>query len=973
MTVFHGFELRRERQIQAMNSLARHYIHRRTGAELLSLSNDDENKVFGVTLRTPPADSTGIAHILEHSVLCGSKKYPVKAPFLELLKGSLKTFLNAFTYPDKTCYPVASQNLQDFYNLVDVYLDAVFHPRLTFETLQQEGWHFELTEASAPLTYKGVVFNEMKGAYSSPDAIVGRQSQRTLFPNTIYGVDSGGDPACIPDLTYNAFKEFHARYYHPSNARFFFYGDDDENRRLARIDALLMDFERIDPQSAIALQPRFDAPRKFTYGFAASGQEDGGKARITVNWMLDEMPDRETAMTVHILGRILVGNSAAPLRKALIDSGLGEGLNGWGMSSVTRQTTFSTGLKGIDAANADKVEALILDTLTRLASEGIDPATIEAAINTSEFSSRELNTGSFPRGIALMLGSLVDWLHDGDPVEALAWEEPMQAIKARVSAGERVFENLVRQWLLDNPHRTTVLFKPDGELAAREMNEERARLDAARAAMSETELDAVLENTEKLKRLQRTPDSPEALAAIPALKLADLAPRNAVIPIATAETGDTRLITHAVATNGIVYFDLGFDLRTLDVELLPCVNLFSRALLETGTRGQDFVALTQRIGRSTGGITRLTWTSALSGGRGSGTASWLFLRAKAMPEKAGEMLAILRDVLMEAQLDNAERIGQMIRETKASMEAQLVPSGHVYAGRRLRAGLCEADWANEQMHGIANLHFMRGLAERPSGTEEAVAALGRLRKALVRRPAMLCNITADAGNLARFEPELTRFLNDLPSQSAQTATWPKAELYPEEGLTIPAKVNYVGKGENLYRLGFTVGGAERVARQLANTGWLWEKVRVQGGAYGGGCTFDRRSGMLTFWSYRDPNLLQTLEIFDNTAGYLRNLDVSETELVRAQIGVIGAMDTYMLPDAKGFASMQRYLAGDSEEERQTLRDEVLGVTLAQVRAVADAYGAVAEKGRVAVLGSEEAIAAANAERGGNWLTMSKVL
>jgi presequence protease len=369
----------------------------------------------------------------------------------------------------------------------------------------------------------------------------------------------------------------------------------------------------------------------------------------------------------------------------------------------------------------------------------------------------------------------------------------------------------------------------------------------------------------------------------------------------------------------------------------------------------------------------MSWASAVAGGQGAGTASWLLLRAKAVPEMAGGMLAILRDVLLDAQLDNAERIGQMIRETKASMEAQLVPAGHVYAGRRLRAGLCEADWVSEQIHGIENLRFLRGLAEDHDGTEQAIAAFARLRDAAVTRPAMVCNVTADGANLDRFAPELARFLGDLPNRPARTAVWPAGNMPAAEGLTIPAKVNYVAKGENLYRLGHAAGGAERVARKLTNTAWLWEKVRVQGGAYGGGCTFDRHSGNLTFWSYRDPNILRTLENFDGTAAFLRTLDVSEAEMVRAQIGVIGEMDMYMLPDTKGLTSLQRHLTGDSDEERQILREEVLSATLPQIRAVADAYADVAAQGRVAILGAEDAISSANAERGGEWLAISKVM
>jgi presequence protease len=973
MTLKHGFELRREQHISEINSTVRHYIHQRTGAELLSLSNSDENKVFGVALRTPPTDSTGIAHILEHSVLCGSNKYPVKAPFLELIKGSLKTFLNAFTYPDKTVYPVASQNLQDFYNLVDVYLDAVFHPRLTPETLKQEGWHYEITEPGGPLTYKGVVFNEMKGAYSSPDQIVGRATQRTLFPDTIYGVDSGGDPACIPDLSYETFKTFHERYYHPSNARFFFYGDDEEEKRLERLGACLAEFTAITPDSAIPLQPRFDAPRKSRVTFAANEQEHGAQARITINWMLDEITQPETGLAVHVLGRILTGTAAAPLRKALIDSGLGESLTGWGMTSVLRQTIFSTGLKGIDAANAEKVETLVFDTLAGLAHEGIDPATVDAAINTTEFRLRENNTGSFPRGIAMMVGVLEDWLHERDPFTSLAWEAPLVDLKARLSNGERVFEDLIRRYLIDNPHRTVVLFEPDTAQSARETMEERARLDAAHAAMSEDDLKAVVRDMENLKHLQETPDSAEALATIPTLTLADLPREVRMIPIETGEMNGTRIVTHDLTTSGIVYFDIGFDLHTLAPELLPYVGLFSRALLETGTAKENFVELTQRIGRSTGGISRQTWTSALANDRGN-TAAWLFLRAKALPEKTGEMLAILRDVLLEAKLDNRERIEQMVREAKASAEAALIPNGSAIVGGRLRAGISESDWVTEQMSGIDYLHFLRGLADRMNkGEDDVLVALTRIRDTLINRPAMICNITTDGVNMHRFKGEMTHFLAEMPDHVVPQMKWPTPNLPAFEGLTIPAKVNYVGKGENLYRLGFTPGGSILVARQFISTAYLWEKVRVQGGAYGAGVGFDRHSGMLSFTSYRDPNLLKTLDVFDNTADFLRTAAISETELVRAIIGVIGNLDTYMLPDAKGLTALQWHLQGTSVDNRQHIRDQILGTNLADIRGLADAFAAVAKNGRVAVLGAEDAITAANAERGGSWLTISKVL
>src|SRR5579862_2367000 len=442
----HGFDLLQEQTVAETNSTARFYRHAKTGAELLSLANTDENKVFGVAFRTPPHDSTGVAHILEHSVLCGSRKYPVKKPFVELKKGSLSTFLNAFTFPDMTCYPVASQNLQDFYNLIDVYLDAVFFPLISRETFQQEGWHYELDTPSAPLSYKGVVFNEMKGNYSSPDNMLQQFSKSSLYPDITYGLDSGGDPKHIPDLTFEQFRAFHARYYHPSNARLFFYGDDDADDRLRRLDDCLRTFDPIKVDSAVGLQPRFGAPKRFTYTYAAGEEEASNKAMVTVNWMLEEVVEIERALAFDILNYILAGTPASPLYKTLIDSGLGEAYIGW-LNSQLRQPSYTVGLKGIDPANADKVETLILDTLGALVERGLERSTVEAAMNITEFLLREYNTGSFPRGIVMMLTALQAWLYDRNSMAPLAFEKPLGAIKARLQGGERYFERLITDHL----------------------------------------------------------------------------------------------------------------------------------------------------------------------------------------------------------------------------------------------------------------------------------------------------------------------------------------------------------------------------------------------------------------------------------------------------------------------------------------------------------------------------------------------
>jgi len=960
----HGFELLREQVLAEINSTARHYRHAATGAELLSLVNSDENKVFGISFATPPSDSTGVAHILEHSVLCGSRKYPVKEPFVELMKSSLSTFLNAMTYPDKTVYPVASQNVQDFYNLIEVYLDAVFFPRLTRHIFEQEGWHYELDAPDAPLAYKGVVFNEMKGNYSSPDTVLRELSQESLYPDITYGLDSGGDPKHIPDLTYEQLKAFHQRHYHPSNAKLFFYGDDDPDERLRRVGAHLDEFSRIAVDAGVPLQPRFTAPKRLERTYAA-GEANGGEpaqeTMLTVNWMLDEASDVEAALAMTILHEILVGTPAAPLYKALIDSGLGHALTGGGLETDLRQPMFSIGLKGIDAAAADKIERLIDDTLGSLAKDGIDPLTVEAALNTVEFTLRENNTGSFPRGIAFMLRALRPWLHGRDPIGELAFEGPLAAVKAK--AGARFFEGLLQRHLIDNRHRSRLLLEPDREQAEREAQAERERLDAVRARLSPENLAVVVEDTATLKRLQQQPDPPEALATIPTLTLADLPRQNKLIPCEVTSVSDARVLYHDLATNGIIYLDLAFDLHTLPAELLPYVSLFSRALLETGAGKDDFVRLTQRIGSATGGIWPQHWTSTIAGG--TAATAWLCLRSKALPGQTTELLAILRDVLAQARLDDRARFQQLVLEEKASLESQLVPSGSSYVDTRLRAGLYESSWADEHMGGVSYLFFLRKLArDVETGWDGVLAALERIRATLVNRSGMLCNVTTEAAHWAALRPRLADFLSVLPRTLATPAPWSIGQTPRAEGLVVPTQVNFVAKGANLYAAGLKPSGSHLVTRRYLNTVWLWDRVRVQGGAYGGFCSFDRYSGGFSFASYRDPNLLATLDIYDRTADFLRGADLGETELTRNIIGTIGQLDFYQLPDAKGFASMVRYLIGETDAARQRMREEILSTTAADVRNFADAVAEVAAHGRVVVLGSEQAIAAANKERPG---------
>ncbi len=970
MSTHPAFDLVRDERIDEVNSQALLYRHRKTGAEVLSLVNDDENKVFGVTFKTPPEDSTGIAHILEHSVLCGSRKYPVKKPFVELLKGSMHTFLNAMTFPDKTAYPVASQNLKDFYNLVDVYLDAVFFPLISEDTFRQEGWHYELENTEAPLVYKGVVFNEMKGVFSSPDAVLRDVSQRSLYPDTTYGKSSGGDPKAIPDLSYEQFRRFHQTYYHPSNTRAFFSGDDDAGKRLDILDAYFGQFERAPVDAEVRLQSRFNAPRQVIATYAGT-IEDGGKRRdgmVSVNWMLDPPADRAEALSHGMLSYLLAGNPAAPLRKALTESGLGEGMTGGGIGSGLRQPMASFGLKGTDPADAGKVEALILDTLKAVADKGFPADQLEAAINTFEFSLRENNTGSYPRGMSYMFSALGTWLHDGDPLAQLRFEEALALLKDK--AGQRHFEGEIRRLFLDNAHRTTVTLSADPDQGAREAAAEADRLATVRAGMDAAALAETVSQTEKLKALQEAVDAPEQLAKIPALTLADLDRQGRTVPIEIGSLKEARLFYHDLPTLGIIYLDFGFDLHVLQRELLPYLPLFGRALLQTGTGKEDFVSLTQRIGRTTGGIAQHRGLSARQGSDGS--AAWMFLSGKAVPDKFADMLAIMGDVLLDAQLGNRERFRQMALEEKAGFEARLVPGGNAIVDTRLKSGLTEASWIAEQLGGVSYLAFLKDLVKRVDSDWPSVeAALTRIRDTLFNRGRMVVNVTADAALWGRAREELDSFLDVLPDAFHPNADWGIVFTPKSEGLVIPAQVNYVGKGANLRALGFAMTGASSVVLKYLNTTYLWDKVRVQGGAYGGSSRFDLVSGNFSFLSYRDPNLLKTLDAYDGAAKALRN-GIGETDLTRSIIGVIGDIDGYEFPDAKGYSSMWRQLTGTTDELRQQRREEILATSRADFNAMADAIEAVARQGHVVVLGGEAAIKAANEQRPG-LLAVSRVL
>lgn len=939
--------------VEEIRAHAHIYRHRATGARILSIVSDDTNKVFGITFRTPPADSTGVAHILEHSVLCGSEKYPVKEPFVELIKGSLQTFLNAFTYPDKTCYPVASENLKDFYNLMDVYLDAVFHPRISRHIFEQEGWHYELGDPKDPLVYKGVVYNEMKGVYSSPEDVLGEWCQQSLFPDTPYGVDSGGDPLHIPDLTYEQFQSFHRTLYHPSNAYIYFYGDDDPEERLQRIAAYLDSYQHQPTLSDVPLQSPMAEPAAWERTYDP-GEEQDPKSFFAMNWLLPESTDADANLAMSVLCYSLIGTAAAPLRKALIESGLGEDLTGPGFANYMRQMYFGTGLRGIRARDIPEAEQLVVETLRGIAEDGLEPDVLEAALNTIEFKLRERNTGGYPRGLAYMLSALVFWLHDADPLEPLRFEAPLQRLRDRLETGEPVFEELVRTSFLENRHHSRIRMLPQSGFSAESERAEQERLAAARAGMSEDDLAAIAENTRALQVMQETPDTAEDLARIPHLDRSDLSPTIKTTPIHQDRRCDVPVLFHDLFTNGILYLDVGFDFSGLPARLLPYLSLFGNALLEMGTRREDYVSLSNRIGKHTGGIGPSSHVSAIRDSHDS--ATWWFLRGKAVAGKTDELLAILHDVLTQPNFSDRERFRQILMEEKAGFESALIPGGHSVADTRLRAGYGLPGWVGERLKGISNLFFLRDLVRRVDEDWEGIQQdLEAVRSFLIRRDRTLVNATIDGDTWTSLAPTVDHFLDQLPGPGTRGEDWPAPPAPTHEGLTIPAQVNYVAKGVGLYQHGYALHGSSAVVTNLLRTGYLWEQVRVKGGAYGAFCSLDATSGMFAFGSYRDPNLEETVRVYGKAADFLRSCPLPTEELTKSIIGAIGSLDAYRLPDARGYASMIRHLTGQTDERRQTFRDELLGTGPEHVRAFADALDAVREYGTVVVVGSRDAV------------------
>eukprot|EP01065_Artemidia_motanka_P009192 TRINITY_DN14694_c0_g2_i1.p1 TRINITY_DN14694_c0_g2~~TRINITY_DN14694_c0_g2_i1.p1 ORF type:complete len:1010 (+),score=346.02 TRINITY_DN14694_c0_g2_i1:76-3105(+) len=932
-----AYDLVKESAVPEFGTDCSLYRHRATGAEVLSLQSKDTNKVFAITFRTPPPDSTGLPHVLEHSVLCGSKKYTVKEPFTELQKGSLQTYLNAFTYPDRTVYPVASQNLKDFYNLADVYLDAVFYPRAVLDdkVLMQEGWRHEVGEGGV-LKYQGVVFNEMKGVYSSPEELLGTVSQQNMFPDSVYKQDYGGDPAVIPQMTFESMRDFHAKYYHPSNSRVFFYGDNDPVERLDFLDTHLSKFGA-NPESteasAVGLQPLKSEPWEATKKYPAS-EEQAEDHYVSVNWVLNggELSTKDK-LALDIVQHLLLSSPTSVLEKALIDSHLGTATIGGGLCEELRQAIFCAGLKGVQAKDVDAVKELVVGTLRKCVKEGFPSDAVAASIHSVEFGLREFDTGGSPRGLSLLLSAMSKWVYGGDPIEAMRFEADLAALKAEVAAGERVFESVVERFLVANSHRCSVTLVPDTGMVAARAEAEKARLAAA---ASKLDLGEVSRRQQELRKAQEEPDSPEARATIPRLAVADLGKKGLEIPSSAGEQeGFSFLETSIDSASGIAYAMVGYDISKTLAAKAGLASLLVRLLREGGTSKLTDVAMQRRIDANTGGVScsvsmmlRDSDTGAVSDH--PDVAAYLVVKGKCLAAKTDELYGIMHDILTDANLDCQSRAVEILKEERAEMQEGLAGDGLEYAARRSSARYSVVGWLSEQMDGLTYFQRLDDLIDEAENRwPELLAKLTAARADLLttRGVAAVCG---GAEARAAANAGLPAFLRSLPGSAAEAAATPPSVDPPpaHECITTPTQVSHMAASFPMYGAGERVTGSAMVVSRALAHGYLWSKVRVQAGAYGAYASVDRDTGRLGLQSFRDGMPAATFATFENTAAGLveQVAEMADADIEMSVVGATGDLDSPLSDSQKAGLSLRRFLKRSTAERRQQFRDEVLSTT-----------------------------------------------
>ncbi len=950
-----AYKFLREKKVEELNSVAYFLEHKKSGARLFLLSNDDENKVFSIGFRTPPSDNTGVAHILEHSVLCGSEKFPVKDPFVELVKGSLNTFLNAMTYPDKTVYPVASTNDKDFQNLMDVYLDAVLHPNIYREPkiFMQEGWHYELESEDGELKYNGVVYNEMKGAFSSPESVMERYTQKMLFPNTCYGFESGGDPKDVPKLSYEAFLDFHRTYYHPSNSYIYLYGNMDMAEKLEWLDKeYLGQYERKEVNSQIAMQNPFEAPKceEISYSITEEENEEGG-VYLSVSDVVATDLDPQLYIAFQILEYTLIDAPGAPLKQTLLDAGIGHDIFG-GYDSGILQPYFSVVAKGAKLEQKGEFLTVVKGTLRKLADQGINQKSLLAGMNYSEFKYREADYGTTPKGLMYGLQSLDSWLYGGDPLMHLEYQKTFDYLKEAVKNG--YFEGLIRKYLLDNPFEAILVVKPEKNLTAKNDRKLAAKLKDYKESLSREEVKKIVEQTRQLKEYQDTPSSKEELELIPMLKRSDIGTKAEELNWKEYIMNDVLVLHHEMFTAGIGYLKVLFHTDRVPSEDLPYVGLLKAILGYVDTEHYSYSDLTSEIHLNSGGI-------------GFGTTAYVDLKdlpgftgvfaadARVLYEKLDFAFEMIGEILTSSKLEDQKRLREILRETKSRSRMKLENSSHSAAVSRASSYFSPTSAFNDCTGGIGFYQFLENVVSSfDKDAEKLIEKLKEVAAKLFTVDNMLISYTADQKGFAALEASMKKLVEKLPKGSKKQYSFTFEKENKNEGFKTSSQVNYVARCGNFRDKGYEYTGALRILKLILSYDYLWLNLRVKGGAYGCMSGFGR-SGEGYFVSYRDPEVSRTYEVYDKMVDYLKQFDVDERDMTKYVIGTISALDTPFTPADKGSRALSGYLSGVTNEMLQQERDEILKAQPKDIRALAGMIKAILDTGSLCTIGNEEKI------------------
>ena len=947
------YELLEKHTIEELDSVAYLLKHKKSGARVALLSNDDENKVFHTGFRTPPQDSTGLPHILEHSVLCGSKKFPVKDPFVELCKGSLNTFLNAMTYSDKTVYPVASCNDADFQNLMDVYLDAVLHPNIyeKEEIFRQEGWHYELEEPDGELTINGVVYNEMKGAFSSPEDVLDREIMAALFPDTPYGNESGGHPDAIPNLTWEQFLEFHKKYYHPSNSYIYLYGNMDMAEKLQWLDeAYLSEYDAIEIDSEIPMQKAFDQPREVILEYPISdAEEETDNTYLSYNQVIGTSLDKELYLAFQIIEYALLAAPGSPLKQAILDAKIGKDV----ISSYDNgilQPTFSIITKNANTDQKDAFVTLIRQTLENLTHKGLNKKALEAGINYYEFRYREADFGNYPKGLMYGLQAFDSWLYDETkPFIHLEALETFASLRKRIETD--YYEKLIQNYLLDNPHTAVVVVEPKKGLAQEKEEALMRTLADYKASLSKEECEKLIAFTNHLKEYQEEESSQEDLEKIPLLKLEDISKN--VRPFKNEELtiADTKVVHHEYHTNGIVYLNITFGINHISQELLPYVSILKNVLGYIDTENYSFGELFNEINRKSGGIS--STLGVYSNDEDETKSKLTFeVRTKALEEQIPFVFTMIEEILTKSKLDDEKRLYEILAQMKSRLQMALPSHGHSTAVTRAMSYFSEISDFSDKTGGIA---FYR-VIDRLEGhfEEEKDGLIRKLKEAceLIFCPEnLVVSVTCQKEALETLDEPLKVLQSCLkPLENCVKGEVAKLEK-KNEGFLTSSQVQYVAVAGNFKKAGLEYTGALRVLKVILSYDYLWLQIRVKGGAYGCMSGFGR-NGNGYFASYRDPNLRATFDVYRQTVDYLKNFAASDRDMLKYIIGTVSDMDTPLTPSMAGQRSLSAYFTGITEERILKERKEVLSCTVEDIRKLADHVQSILNEEALCVLGNE---------------------